>query len=60
MTPWTLAGHVPLSKEFSRQEYSSGLAFPTLGDLPDPGMEPGSPTLQPDSLPSEPPEEPIP
>ena len=41
--------------EFSRQEYSSGLPFPFPGDLLDPGMEPGSPTLQADSLPFEPP-----
>ena len=40
--------------EFSRQEYWSGLPFPSPGDLPDPGIEPGSPTLQADSLPSEP------
>ena len=51
-TPWTVARHVPLSKEFSRQEYWSVLASPTSGDLPDPGMEPGSPTLQADSFPS--------
>ena len=40
--------------EFSRQEYWSGLPFPSPGDLPDPGIEPGSPALQADSLPSEP------
>ena len=40
---------------FFRQEYCSGLPFPPLGDLPDPGIEPRSPTLQADSLPSEPP-----
>ena len=39
---------------FSRQEYWSGLPFPSPGDLPDPGIEPGSPALQVDSLPSEP------
>ena len=44
--------------EFSRQVYWSGLLFPLLGDLPDPGVEPGSPELQADSLPSEPPGEP--
>ena len=43
---------------FSRQEYWSGLQFPSPGDLPDPGIEPGSPTLQADSLPSEPPGKP--
>ena len=50
-TPWT----VPLSMKFSRQEYWSGLLFPSPGDLPHPGIEPRSPTLQADSLPSEPP-----
>ena len=39
---------------FSRQEYWSGLPFPSPGDLPDPGIEPGSPALQADALPSEP------
>ena len=43
----------PLFMEFSRQEYCSGLPFPSPGDLPNPGIEPGSPTLQADSLPSE-------
>ena len=43
---------------FSRQEYWSGLPFPSPGDLPNPGIEPGSPTLQADSLPSEPPGKP--
>jgi len=42
--------------ELSRQEYRSGLLFPSPGDLPSPGIDPGSPTLQVDSLPSEPPE----
>ena len=40
---------------FSRQEYWSGLPFPSPGDLPDPGIEPGSPTLEADALTSEPP-----
>ena len=40
---------------FSRQEYWSGLSFPSLGDLPNPGIEPGSPTLKADALLSEPP-----
>ena len=40
---------------FSRQEYWNGLPFPPPGDLPDPGIEPGSPALQVDALPSEPP-----
>ena len=47
-------GHqAPLSMEFSRQEYWSGLPFPSPGDLHDSGIEPGSPALQADSLPSE-------
>ena len=41
-TPWTVAHQTPLSMEFSRQEYWSGLPFPSLGDLPDPGIEPTS------------------
>ena len=45
--------------EFSKQEYQSGLPFPSPGELSDPGMEPGSPTLQADSLPSEESEKPI-
>ena len=43
---------------FSRQEGWSGLPFPSPGDLPDPGIEPGSPALQADALPSEPPGKP--
>ena len=43
---------------FPRQEYWSGLPFPSPGDLPNPGIEPGSPALQTDSLPSEPPGKP--
>ena len=50
-----VAHQAPLSTEFSRQEYWSGLPFPTPGDLPDPGIKPGSPALQADSLLSEPP-----
>ena len=57
-TPWTVPRRTPLSAEFSRQEYWSGLPFPSPGDLPDPGIESGSPTLQADSLPSEPPGKP--
>ena len=48
----TVACQIPLSMGFSRQEYWSGLPFPSPGDLPDPGIEPGSPALQADSLPS--------
>jgi len=44
-TPWTVAYQVPLSMGFSRQEYWSGLPFPSAGDLPDPGIEPQSPAL---------------
>ena len=54
-TPWTVARQAPLSMGFSRQEYWSGLPFPSPGDLPNPGIEPGSPVLQADALPSEPP-----
>ena len=50
-TPWTVACQAPLSMGFSRQEYWSGLPFPSPGDLPDPGIEPGTPALQADSLP---------
>ena len=53
---WTVAHQAPLSMGFSRQEYWSGLPFPSPGDLPDPGIKPGSPVspaLQADSLPSE-------
>ena len=52
--PWTIAYQAPLSMEFSRQQYWSGLPFLSPGVLPDPGIEPRSPTLQVDSLPSEP------
>ena len=57
-TPWTVAHQAPTSMEFSRQEYWSGLPFPSPGDLPNPGIKPGSPTLQADTLPSEPPGKP--
>ena len=46
VTPWTAAYQVPPSMGFSRQEYWSGLPFPSPGDLPDPGIEPMSPTCQ--------------
>ena len=55
VTPWTVAHQAPQSMGFSRQEYRSGLPLPSPGDLPDPGIEAGSPVLQADSLPSEPP-----
>ena len=52
-TLWTVAHQVPLPISFSRQEYWSGLPFPSPGDLPDPGIEPRSPTLQADALTSQ-------
>ena len=55
MIPWAIACQAPLSMEFSRQEYWSGLLFPSPGDLPDPRSEPGSPASRADSLPPEPP-----
>ena len=58
VTPWTVAHQAPLSMRFSRQEYWSGLPFPSPGDLPDPGIEPRSPKLQADALTSEPPGKP--
>ena len=54
-TPWTIAYQAPRSMEFSRQQYWSGLPFPSPRDLPNPGIEPQSPMLQADTLPSEPP-----
>ena len=51
-SPWTVVRQAPLSIGFSRQEYWSGLPFPSSGDLPDQGIEPQSPTLQADFLPS--------
>ena len=51
-TPWALAHQAPLSMGSSRQEHWSGFPFPSPGDLPNPGIEPGSPALQADSLPS--------
>ena len=54
VTPWMVAYQAPQSMEFSRQEYWSGLPFPSPGDLPNPGIEPRSPALQTDALPSEP------
>ena len=55
VTPWTVAHQAPLSMEFSRQEYWSGLPIPSTEDLLNPGIEPWSPALQADSLLSEPP-----
>ena len=56
VTPWTVAYQAHPSMGFSRQEYWSGLPFPSPGDLPHPGIEPGSPALQADTLTSEPPQ----
>ena len=54
VTPWSAAHQAPPSMGFSRQEYWSGWPFPSPGDLPNPGIEPRSPTLQADILTSEP------
>ena len=53
VTPWTIACYAPLSMGCPRQTYWSGLLFPPLGDLPDPGIEPRCLALQADSLLSE-------
>ena len=58
-TPWAVAYQAPPTMGFSRQEYLSGLPFPSPGHLPDPGIKPRSPTLQADALSSEPPGKPI-
>ena len=55
VTPWTVAYQAPLSLGFSRHQYWNGLPFPSPRDLSNPGIEPRSPALQADSLPSEPP-----
>ena len=54
-----IAHQAPLSMGFPRKEHWSGLSFPSPGDLPNPEMEPGSPTLQANSLSSEPPGKPV-
>ena len=59
VTPWTAVHQAPLSMGFSRQEYWSGLPCPLSRNLPNPGIEPRSPTLQADSLPSKPPGKPM-
>ena len=58
VTPWTIVYQAPQSMRFSRQEYWSGLPFPSAGDLPDPGIEPWSTALQADTLTSQPPGKP--
>ena len=55
---WTVAHQAPPHMGFSRQEFWSGLLFPSPGDLPNPGVKPGSPALQADALPSQPPGKP--
>ena len=57
-TPWTVAYQAPPTIGFSRQEYWSGLPFPSPGDLPNPGIKPRFPTLESDALTSEPPGKP--
>ena len=57
-TPWTIACQASQSMEFSRQEYWSGLPCPSPGHLPNPGIRPGSPAWQADSLPSQSPGKP--
>ena len=57
-TPWTVAHQAPPSMGFSRQEYWSGLPFPSPGDLPNPGIKPRSPHCRQILLPSEPPGKP--
>ena len=59
MIPLTVAHQAPLSMEFPREEYWSGLLFPSPGDLPNPGIKQECPALQADSLPFEPPGKPI-
>ena len=59
VTPWTVAHQALQSMEFSRQEYWSGLPFPSSGELHNPGIELGSPALQADSLPTAPPRKPL-
>ena len=56
-TLWTVAHQAPPSMGFSKQEYWSALPFPSPGDLPNPGIEPGSSALEADALTSEPPNE---
>ena len=55
VTPWTVAYEAPPSMGFSRQEYWSGLPFPSPGDLPNPEIKPRFPALQAGTLPSKPP-----
>ena len=54
VTPWSVAHQTPLSMGFPKQDYRSGLTFPSPGDLPNPGIKPTSPVLQADSFTAEP------
>ena len=58
-TPWTVACQTPLSRGFPREEHWSGLPFPPLGDLPNPGIEPVPPTLADGFFTTEPPGKPL-
>ena len=58
VAPWTVAYQASPSMEFSRQEYWSGLSFPSPGDFPELGVELRSPAMQADTSPSEPPGKP--
>ena len=58
-TPWTVTYQAPPSMGFSKQEYWSGVPLPSPGDLPDPGIEPGTPALRAEALTSEPPGKPM-
>ena len=60
MTLWTVAHQASLSMGFPRQEYWSGLPFPSPEDLPNPGIKPKPPALQAESLPAEPSGKPVP
>ena len=57
VTPWTIALQAPLSMGFPRQEYGSGLPFPSPGDFPNPGIKPVSSALEAGFLATEPPGE---
>ena len=59
VTPWTVTYQAPLSMGFSRQEYWSGLPFPSPGDFPNPGIEPASPALTGGFFATEPPGKPV-
>ena len=60
VAPWTVASQTPLSMGFPKQDYRSGLTFPSPGDLPNPGIEPTAPALAGGLLSTEPPRKPLP